>query len=350
MQCIKRTIAENSAFIFQCFQGFLNFCFICQITMEHIDLISCKRVPENIKICQRMQDLGACWRHVFAFILIRRNESKSCSGRKKRIRQPFCRYFRIAKQAVVFMLQYSIDQNNNQTGNVSVNHLYAVKKKAGLRELINHHKEYLLLKRSIDIMISLAVLLFLLSWLVPLIGLLIRLDSPGPVLFVQKRIGRYGRPFWCLKFRTMVMNAESDQKAAVENDSRITRIGRLLRLSNIDEFPQFINVLTGSMSIVGPRPHMLTDCGKFSEIQPGYKFRNLVKPGLTGLAQVKGYHGPARSIESITLRFFWDKQYIYRFSLMLDIKIILQTMLQYLGALFSPGISKSVPKHFWHHS
>jgi putative colanic acid biosynthesis UDP-glucose lipid carrier transferase len=249
------------------------------------------------------------------------------------------------------MLQYSIDLNNHQTGNASVNHLYAVKKTAGLRELINHHKEYLLLKRGIDITLSLAVTVFLLSWLVPLIGLLIKLDSRGPVLFVQKRIGRYGKPFWCLKFRTMVLNTESDQKAAVENDSRITRVGRFLRLSNIDEFPQFMNVLTGSMSIVGPRPHMLTDCGKFSAIQPGYKFRNLVKPGLTGLAQVKGYHGPARSIESITLRFFWDKQYIYRFSLLLDIKIILQTILQYLGALFSPGISKSsVPTHFWHHS
>ena len=248
------------------------------------------------------------------------------------------------------MFQYSIDHSNKQSANSSVHRLYAVKKAAGLREMILHHRKYLFLKRGIDIMVSLTVILFLLSWLIPLVGLLIKLDSRGPVLFVQRRTGRWGKPFWCLKFRTMILNTESDHTAAVENDTRITRMGRFLRISNIDEFPQFINVLVGTMSLVGPRPHMLTDCEKFAGIQPGYKFRHLVKPGLTGLAQVKGFHGPARSIESITLRFFWDKQYISRFSLLLDIKIIFQTIIQYLAAVCSLIARKPAPNHFWNHA
>src|ERR1700733_6477457 len=149
-----------------------------------------------------------------------------------------------------------------------------------LRAYVDQRKNYLLAKRIFDIVLSLFVLLFLFSWLFPILYLLIRLDSRGPVFFVQKRVGFLGRSFPCLKFRTMHVNAEANTKQATDNDPRITRMGRFLRISNLDEIPQFLNVLVGHMSIVGPRPHMYKDCASFSQVVDSYKFRSLMKPGI----------------------------------------------------------------------
>ncbi len=132
-----------------------------------------------------------------------------------------------------------------------------------LREFIQQRKNYLTYKRFFDVVFSLLAIVFILSWFLPLVAILIKLSSRGPVFFVQKRVGFLGRSFNCIKFRTMVMNDEANSKQAMENDPRITRIGRFLRKSNIDEFPQFFNVLIGDMSIVGPRPHMYQDCNEF---------------------------------------------------------------------------------------
>jgi len=128
----------------------------------------------------------------------------------------------------------------------------------------------------------------------------------------------------------MFPNDECNSRQAEKDDERITRVGRMLRKTNIDEFPQFINVLLGEMSLVGPRPHMYADCNRFSELVSGYKFRNMVKPGITGLAQVKGYHGPAITYESIFRRFQWDAFYVRNASLWLDLRIIKNTLLQRL--------------------
>ena len=200
-----------------------------------------------------------------------------------------------------------------------------------IQSYVTGRKFYLVVKRTFDIFFSLAFIVGVLSWLLPLASLVIILDSRGPVFFVQRRMGKNGRTFFCLKLRTMITNDEADEKQADDNDYRITRIGRFLRRTNVDEFPQFINVLIGDMSIIGPRPHMFSDCTRFSFVIPAYKFRTLMRPGITGLAQVKGYHGPTVDYESIFTRYHWDAEYIRKANLWLDIKIISLTFLQTLG-------------------
>ena len=178
-----------------------------------------------------------------------------------------------------------------------------------------------------DLVICILFIVFILSWLSLIVGLLIVIDSPGPVFFVQKRVGKTGKTFNCFKFRTMIINREADEKQAVLNDERITKVGEILRRFNVDEFPQFINVLLGQMSIIGPRPHMHSDSFLFSQVIPGYKFRSFVKPGITGLAQVKGFHGPATENSLIEARFYWDAFYIRHASLELDLKIVHTSLL-----------------------
>ncbi len=203
------------------------------------------------------------------------------------------------------------------------------------RQYIDQRKTFFAFKRAIDVLISSLVLVFILSWMVPLCALLIKLDSRGPVFFIQRRVGRGGRSFNCLKFRTMVVNKDANRKQASEDDTRITRIGAFLRKSNLDEFPQFLNVLIGDMSIVGPRPHMHVDCNKFSRLVPEYKFRNMVRPGITGLAQVKGYRGPTRDFESIFHRYQFDAFYIRNANMWLDLRIVRQTAVQTLTSLLA---------------
>jgi len=202
------------------------------------------------------------------------------------------------------------------------------------RERIDRKRGYFFLKRIFDIVFSLLFIITILSWLMPILALIIKLTSNGPVFFLQKRIGFGGRSFTCYKLRTMVINRESDTLQASENDDRITGFGRFLRKSNIDEFPQFLNILKGDMSITGPRPHMYEDCKKFSAVLPGYKFRNMVKPGLTGLAQVKGYHGPTPTRSCILMRYHWDNYYIQHIGFILDAKIILYTLIQRFTVMF----------------
>jgi putative colanic acid biosynthesis UDP-glucose lipid carrier transferase len=193
---------------------------------------------------------------------------------------------------------------------------------------IPSRKPYRLLKRSFDIGISFLFIGCIFTWLFPVISLLIMFDSKGPVFFIQRRIGKNGRSFWCLKFRSMIINEEADERQAEKNDYRITRIGKFLRKTNLDELPQFINVLIGDMSIIGPRPHMFSDWTRFSFVIPEYKFRNLMRPGITGLAQVKGHHGPTPDYRSISARYYWDAEYIRSASFLLDIKIFFITALK----------------------
>jgi lipopolysaccharide/colanic/teichoic acid biosynthesis glycosyltransferase len=200
-----------------------------------------------------------------------------------------------------------------------------------IRSHAPQRRSYLFLKRSFDIIFSTLFIALVLSWLVPLTSFLIVLDSRGPVFFIQRRTGKNGRSFLCLKFRTMVVNEIADEKQAEEKDDRITRVGGLLRRTNIDELPQFINVLLGNMSIIGPRPHMLSDCTRFSFVIPAYKFRAQMRPGITGLAQVKGYHGPTVDYESIFIRYHWDAEYIRNANFFLDLRILGLTLLQSLG-------------------
>lgn len=180
-------------------------------------------------------------------------------------------------------------------------------------------------KRSFDIVFSILVITFVLSWLLPLVALLIRLESRGPVLFMQKRHGRDNRPFHCWKFRTMVMNPESDHKQATKNDRRVTFIGSILRRTSIDELPQFINVLLGDMSVVGPRPHPIKLNEQYQSSIEKFWHRHAVKPGITGLAQAKGYRGET-DFNAMSGRVKLDRFYVRHWSLILDFKIIFLTI------------------------
>ncbi len=194
-----------------------------------------------------------------------------------------------------------------------------------IREYWSDRYNYLVYKRFMDVMTSIIVLLLVFPWLFPIIVLLIKLDSKGPVFFRQKRIGFLGKTFWCYKFRTMYVNEYADTRRAVSDDPRVTRVGWLLRNTCLDELPQFINVLLGQMSVVGPRPHMLKDTQEFSNLVSNYNFRNLARPGITGLSQVRGYRGPATRFEDILRRYQWDSYYVRNVSFVLDLKIMLNT-------------------------
>lgn len=176
-------------------------------------------------------------------------------------------------------------------------------------------------KRIFDICFSLLITLTVLSWMIPILGLLIRLGSPGPILYIQKRTGYRGKPFNCLKFRTMTHNPEASFKQATRGDSRVTPIGRLLRKTNLDEMPQFLNVLIGDMSIVGPRPHALQHSAQFWNTMPDYRKRYRVKPGITGLAQVRGCRGETEIPIKMQHRVKYDRFYNRKKSPILDLWI-----------------------------
>ena len=183
-----------------------------------------------------------------------------------------------------------------------------------------------LIKRIFDIVFSGIFVVTIMSWLVILIGLIIKLDSRGPVFFVQMRSGEGNRPFKCLKFRSMKVNQEADTKQATKDDPRITKLGHFLRKSSIDELPQFINVLMGSMSVVGPRPHMLKHTEEYSKLIDKFLGRHYVKPGVTGLAQCMGYRGETRDLADMENRVRLDRHYIENWTFWLDIKIIFLTV------------------------
>jgi lipopolysaccharide/colanic/teichoic acid biosynthesis glycosyltransferase len=204
-----------------------------------------------------------------------------------------------------------------------------------IRNYITERRVYFVTKRILDILISSLVIVFILSWLFPLLALLIKLDSRGPVLFIQRRVGFLGKSFRCFKFRTMVINNLSDQQQATADDPRITRLGHFLRITSLDELPQFFNVLSGEMSIVGPRPHMHKDNEDFGRQIENYRLRCFLKPGITGMAQVKGLRGPAQEFFKIFHRYQWDTFYIRNANLSLDFKIIRLTAFQLLKSIIS---------------
>lgn len=180
-------------------------------------------------------------------------------------------------------------------------------------------------KRVVDLLISGAVIVFVLSWMIPVVGIIIKFQSPGPIFFRQLRSGRNNKPFYCYKFRSMVVNDESNKKQASKDDSRITPIGRFLRRTNLDEFPQFLNVFVGQMSVVGPRPHMLSHTEHYSRLIQHYMVRHFVKPGITGWAQVNGYRGETKDTEMMAKRIEYDIEYLRNWSAMLDFKIVCMT-------------------------
>ncbi|CAM4099724.1 exopolysaccharide biosynthesis polyprenyl glycosylphosphotransferase [Gillisia limnaea] len=181
-------------------------------------------------------------------------------------------------------------------------------------------------KRGFDIIFSSLVILLILSWLVPLLYLLTRMESRDPLFFKQIRQGYNKKSFWCYKFRSMRTNEQSDTKMCIKNDSRITRLGKVLRKTSIDELPQFINVFLGEMSVVGPRPHMETHTREYARSVDKYLVRHFAKPGITGLAQIKGYRGEITCKADIVNRTRFDIFYLEKWSPIMDLKIIYYTI------------------------
>ncbi|SIP90750.1 putative colanic acid biosysnthesis UDP-glucose lipid carrier transferase [Chryseobacterium sp. RU37D] len=189
-----------------------------------------------------------------------------------------------------------------------------------------------LLKRIFDITFSAFVLVGICSWLFPIIAILIKCTSKGPVFFIQKRYGFHEKVFHCIKFRTMIVNDESSTKTTSENDTRITKIGKFLRKTSLDEMPQFWNVIKGEMSIVGPRPHMLAVDNYYKPKIGRYSLRSMVTPGITGLAQVNGLRGDAGDVEvEMNKRVLADAFYVRNWSFVLDSVIILKTIFLVIG-------------------
>ena len=195
-----------------------------------------------------------------------------------------------------------------------------------VKKLPFEFSENYIIKRFFDIIFSIIVCLFILTWLIPILWVFIKIESKGPLIFSQKREGLDGRKFVCYKFRSMKLNTMSDEVHAVENDIRVTGIGSFIRKTSIDELPQFLNVIKGDMSVVGPRPHIPSLSSEYQKDVDDYFKRHAVKPGITGLAQVSGYRGEIKKRSDIKNRVRLDIFYIENWSFLLDVKIILMTV------------------------
>jgi putative colanic acid biosynthesis UDP-glucose lipid carrier transferase len=195
-----------------------------------------------------------------------------------------------------------------------------------LRKIALHDPINAFIKRAFDIVFSSVVILLVLSWLTPLMAILIKLESKGPTLFLQKRHGLDNREFYCFKYRSMAVNRGNDALHVTKNDMRVTKIGKFIRKTSLDEMPQFYNVFFGQMSVVGPRPHMVSLSEVYMKKANRYMLRHSVKPGITGLAQVSGFRGEIEADTDIINRVKYDIFYLENWSLLLDLGIIIQTV------------------------
>lgn len=188
-----------------------------------------------------------------------------------------------------------------------------------------------LIKRLFDFVFSLAVIIFIFSWLIPIISILIKLDSKGPIFYLQERWGKNNQKITCFKFRSMYSDSSTRKQNGVfwqteKDDPRITKIGKFLRRTNLDELPQFFNVILGDMSVVGPRPHAVQHNIESKEQIDNYLLRHWVKPGITGWAQINGYRGETKDLSLMKKRVEFDIWYIEHWNIWLDIKIIIVTV------------------------
>ncbi|WP_051316167.1 sugar transferase [Algoriphagus vanfongensis] len=225
-----------------------------------------------------------------------------------------------------------IDDFRNNIGEVGF-HLEKNLRDQDLNESLFSDKynwKNLTIKRMTDLFLSFFFMLVFGWWLFPLIAIAIKLDSKGPVFFRQPREGINNTTFHCYKFRTMVVNKDANLKQATRNDPRITKVGRILRKTSLDELPQLLNVIYGNMSCVGPRPHIHVQNDQCAKQIEGYKNRHLMKPGITGLAQAKGYRGETEINNGMYFRYKLDMYYIKNWSPVFDLKIIGMTIVSVL--------------------
>ena len=273
------------------------------------------------------------------------NKNKECLGNledvfkyatENQVDEIYCSLTSLSKDQIVGINKFAINKKIVLKLIPNSNDLYSKKQKTEYYDdgllVLNVDKlpfefpENFYIKRIFDIVFSLSICVFLLSWLVPILWILVKLESKGPLIFKQAREGIKGEEFICYKFRSMRLNLLSDRVHATKNDSRVTKMGYILRKTSMDELPQFINVLLGDMSVVGPRPHLESLSLEYQKEVDDYLKRHIVKPGITGLAQVSGYRGEIKNQSDIKNRIRFDIFYIENWSFYLDIKIIIKTI------------------------
>ncbi len=221
--------------------------------------------------------------------------------------------------------RFALDYQGYLRGNTSLEYYDQTPVFTYRKEPLEHLSNRVI-KRIFDIFFSSIVILLIYPIMFPVLAVLIKLSSPGPVLFVQDRSGRNNETFRCYKFRTMTVNTNSNSTQATKNDARVTRLGAFLRKTSLDEFPQFLNVLIGNMSVVGPRPHMLQHTEDYGKIVNRFMVRHLVKPGISGHAQVCGFRGNTENDEAMEGRVKHDVYYLENWSLLFDLKIVFYTV------------------------
>ncbi|WP_459210271.1 undecaprenyl-phosphate glucose phosphotransferase [Aquimarina rhabdastrellae] len=295
-----------------------------------------KKVDQLIKIFKIREDFGYEFKKQFC--LERDTEFQDCFDYviNEDIDEIYCSISSLTNSQVIKIIDFA--DNNLKIVKFLPDNKYIFTKKLkfeyydylpilSLREIPLEDNINAFLKRIFDIIFSLLVIITILSWLTPILALIIKLESKGPVFFKQKRNGINYKKFSCYKFRSMAKNEESDKLQATKNDARVTKVGKFIRKTSIDELPQFFNVLFGDMSVVGPRPHMLKHTEIFAEKVNKFMVRHFVKPGITGLAQVSGFRGEIETDKDIVNRVKYDIFYVENWSLLLDLKIIVQTVL-----------------------
>ncbi|WP_432672393.1 undecaprenyl-phosphate glucose phosphotransferase [Flavobacterium sp. SM2513] len=253
---------------------------------------------------------------------------------KEEIDEVYCSLFDLSNLQVNELVNFAEDNNkiikflpdnkNYFARNLKVDY-YGYIPILSLHKTILHDPLTKLFKRAFDIFFALITIIFLLSWLTPLLAILIKLESKGPVFFKQGRPGIDEKEFFCYKFRSMRINATTEKEAS-KNDPRVTKIGKFIRKTSLDEMPQFLNVLIGDMSVVGPRPHLWSQNKVYGNKIKKYMVRHFVKPGITGLAQVRGYRGEIETDVDMVNRIKYDVYYIKNWSIILDLKIIFLTV------------------------
>ncbi|MEW4922392.1 exopolysaccharide biosynthesis polyprenyl glycosylphosphotransferase [Algibacter sp. 2305UL17-15] len=250
----------------------------------------------------------------------------------------YCAIDELSEKEVTKFIQYSEKNKSNikfipSTDKILTTRLktdyYSYLPVLSLQEVALNNEINKFIKRSFDVVFSLFVIIFIMSWLSVILFILIKLESKGPLFYKHKRHGINYKEFYCYKYRSLRTTNEVQGTYVQENDHRLTKIGKFLRETSLDELPQFFNVLKGEMSVVGPRPHMLSYTDDYSKIIDKYNFmfRHNVQPGITGFAQVNGFRGEIKSDSDIINRIKYDIFYIENWSLLLDIKIIFQTII-----------------------
>ena len=225
---------------------------------------------------------------------------------------------------------YYIPAINVFKGNMSISFMEDIPVIARREEPLRKGKNKIS-KRIFDLIFSLLVLILIFPWVFILVAIMIKIQSPGPIFFLQERTGLDGKIFKCIKFRSMRVNDDADEVQATKDDPRKFPFGDFMRKTNIDEIPQFINVFVGDMSVVGPRPHMLKHTAEYSKLINHFMVRHFAKPGITGLAQVSGFRGETRYIDQMEGRVKKDIEYIENWTFLLDLKIIVKTITNMFG-------------------